>query len=77
MSEGDEAIPCNQEDCTHWMLLGDPPPGQVWPHFSGRLSDQESLRQALVFRARVDKLHGMDRCATTSVIQASEVVHGN
>lgn len=76
MCEGDQAIPRNQEDCTHWMLLGDPPPGQVWPHFAGRISDQESLRRALVFRARFDMIQGGDRVALAASNNAPEPAHG-
>ncbi len=50
--DADDGIPCNQEDCTHWMLLPKPPAGHTWPTFAGRISEQESLRAALAFRAR-------------------------
>jgi len=50
--EADDAIPSNQDDCTHWMLQSLPPPGQRFPHFAGRTSEQDSLRSSLAFRFR-------------------------
>jgi hypothetical protein len=40
--DGDEAIPRNQEDCTHWQLLR-APAGNPWPRFSDRHCTQEWL----------------------------------
>lgn len=38
--DGDEGIPRNQEDCTHWQLLR-APAGCKWPRFSDGHSTQE------------------------------------
>lgn len=48
--EGDQCIPCNQEDCTHWMLQSEPPTGHKFPSFEGRSSEQDTLRSALAFK---------------------------
>lgn len=53
--EGDDAIPRNQEDCTHWMLQSLPPPGQRFPNFSGLNSEQDNLRSALTLRFHLDR----------------------
>ncbi len=43
--EADGAIPCNQEDCTHWMLLPDAPFGHRYPNFAGHRARQEILKE--------------------------------
>lgn len=53
--DGDEAIPRNQEDCTHWMLQSQPPQGHSFPHFAGRSAAQDDLRAALAFCFRAGK----------------------
>ena len=50
--EADECIPLNQDDCTHWMLQSLPPSGQGFPHFTGRSSEQDNLRNSLAFMYR-------------------------
>lgn len=40
--DGDECIPRNQEDCTHWQLLR-APVGNPWPRFDGQHCTQEWL----------------------------------
>jgi hypothetical protein len=42
--DGDEGIPRNQEDCTHWQVLR-VPDGCKWPRFSDGHSTQEWLEE--------------------------------
>lgn len=51
----DEGIPCNQEDCTHWMLQSLPPPGHRFPHVAGQSSEQDRLRTSLAFQLRLSR----------------------
>ncbi|MEJ6003747.1 hypothetical protein [Paucibacter soli] len=65
--EADECIPCNQEDCTHWMLQSLPPPGHKFPHFEGQPAAQDSLRKALAMRPVFDKVRKMSVAASAEV----------
>lgn len=62
--EGDDGIPCNQEDCTHWMLLPDAPFGHRYPNFAGHRARQEILKDIFASIAQHPDDTAVDRFAS-------------